>query len=156
MKKIILELVITAGVVITLIICGAAVKNSVYAADVYRVTASRVEDTVVCYGKIQYKETCEVTPPSVGRIKDIKFIKGDIVEKDDVLFTMYADIPEEYSQLDGILADVVNKSELKITAPVSGKILDIGIKQGDDVINTQTAVTIVNSKDLCPVKSVSK
>ena len=54
MKKIILELVITAGVVIMLMVCGAAVKNNVYAADVYRVTASRVEDTVVCYGKIQY------------------------------------------------------------------------------------------------------
>ena len=156
MKKIILELVITAGVVIMLMVCGAAVKNNVYAADVYRVTASRVEDTVVCYGKIQYKEACEVTPPSVGRINDIAVVKGDIVDKNDILFTMSADIPEEYSQLEGMLSDIVKKSELSITAPVSGKILDIGVKQGDEVVNTQTAVTIVNSKDLCVSIPVSE
>lgn len=156
MKKIILELVITAGVVITLIVCGAAVKNSVYAVDVYRVTSSRVEDTVVCYGKIQYKEACEVTPPSVGRINDISVVKGDIVDKGDILFTMSANIPEEYSELEGMLSDVVKKSELNITAPVSGKILDIGIKQGDEVVSTQTAVTIVNSRDLCVSIPVSE
>lgn len=156
MKKIILELVLTFGIIVAVLFSGTLVKSSVYAVDVYKVTASKVEDTVVCSGKIQYKETCEVTPTTAGLIKEVKVSKGDYVEKDDVLFSMITDLSGNISNISGSLSDVVDKKSINVVAPVSGIVLDVSVKDEDVVTNTATAVTIVNSDDLCVSVPVSE
>lgn len=156
MKKIILELVLTFGIIVAVLFSGTLVKSSVYAVDVYKVTASKVEDTVVCSGKIQYKETCEVTPTTAGLIKEVKVSKGDYVEKDDVLFSMITDLSGNISNISGSLSDVVDKKLINVVAPVSGIVLDVSVKDEDVVTNTATAVTIVNSDDLCVSVPVSE
>ena len=155
MKKIILELVITAGLVITVLFSGMVVKNSVYAVDVYKVTPTKVEDTVVCSGKVQYKETCEVNPTTAGVIKNVKVKKGEYVKKDQVLFSMITDLSSGSVNLSGALSEVVDKKTINVVAPVSGTILDVAVKVDDTVANNVNAVTIVNSEDLCVSVPVS-
>lgn len=156
MKKIILELVITASLVITVLFSGMVVKNSVYAVDVYKVTPTKVEDTVVCSGKVQYKETCEVNPTTAGVIKNIKVKKGEYVKKDQVLFSMITDLSSGSVNLSGALSEVVDKKTINVVAPVSGTILDVAVKVDDTVANNVNAVTIVNSEDLCVSVPVSE
>ena len=156
MKKIILELVLTFGIIVAVLFSGTIVKNSVYAVDVYKVTASTVEDTVICSGKIQYKETCEVTPTTAGLIKEVKVGKGDYVEKDDVLFSMVTDLSGNVSNVSGSLSDIVDKKTINVLAPTSGIVLAVSVKDEDAVTNTATAVTIVNSDDLCVSVPVSE
>lgn len=156
MKKIILELVITASLVITVLFSGMVVKNSVYAVDVYKVIPMKVEDTVVCSGKVQYKETCEVTPTTAGVIKNVKVKKGEYVKKDQILFSMITDLSSNSVNLSGALSEVVDKKTINVVAPVSGTILDVAVKVDDTVVNTLNAVTIVNSEDLCVSVPVSE
>ncbi|MEE0930037.1 MAG: efflux RND transporter periplasmic adaptor subunit [Acutalibacteraceae bacterium] len=156
MKKIILELVITASLVITVLFSGMVVKNSVYAVDVYKITPTKVEDTVVCSGKVQYKETCEVNPTTAGVIKNVKVEKGEYVKKDQVLFSMITDLSSSSVNLNGALSEVVDKKTINVVAPISGTVLDVAVKADDTVANNLDAVTIVNSKDLCVSVPVSE
>ena len=156
MKKIILELVITAGLVITVLFSGMVVKNSVYAVDVYKVTPTKVEDTVVCSGKVQYKETCEVNQTPAGVIKNVKVKKGEYVKKDQVLISMITDLSYSSVNLSGALSEVVDKKTINVVAPISGTVLDVAVKADDTVANNLDAVTIVNSKDLCVSVPVSE
>lgn len=156
MKKIILELVITVGLVIAVLFSGMVVKNSVYAVDVYKVTPMKVEDTVVCSGKVQYKETCEVNPTTAGVIKNVKVKKGEYVKKDQILFSMITDLSSDSVNLSGALSEVVDKKTINVVAPISGTILDVAVKADDTVANTLNAVTIVNSEDLCVSVPVSE
>jgi len=151
MKKIIIELVITLGVIAGVLFSGGMLKNSVLAVDVYRVEATRVEDTVICSGKIEYKETCNVTPATTGIVADVMVEKGDTVEKGDILFTMVTNITtNDVTDLDSTsLANVVNDNTIKVEAPVSGSVLSVDIESEDAVTNANTAVTIVNSDSLC-------
>lgn len=159
MKKIILELVVTTALIVTVLFSGTVVKNSVYAVDVYRVTPTRVEDKVVCSGKVQYKETCEVNPTTAGIIKDVKVKKGEYVTKGQVLFSMITDLSSLSSSavdLGGALSEVVDKKTINVLAPVSGTVFDVAVKADDTVVNTLNAVIIVNSKDLCVSVPISE
>lgn len=155
MKKIFLELCFTVVAVGALFVVGAVIKNGVYAAEVYRVSPETVKDTVVCSGKIQYKETKEIIPPSNGIVKEVYVSKGDIVSKDDVLFTMVTDI-SAIGNTSGALSEVLDKNTIKVTAPVSGTIFNIDVSPKSAVTNTATAATIVNSDDLCVNLPVSE
>lgn len=151
MKKIIIELVATLGIVVSFFFFGGIIKNSVYAVDVYRVTSTRVEDTVICSGKIAYKKACEVTPTANGIVSEVMVEKGESVQKGDVLFSMITDLSSDnITSIDSAsLADIVDDKSMNVTAPVSGIVLSVDIKKEDAVTNTVTAVTIVNSDNLC-------
>lgn len=53
MKKIIIEIAAAFGVVIFLLFSGVMIKSNVLAVNVYRVTGTQLEDTVICSGKIE-------------------------------------------------------------------------------------------------------
>lgn len=155
MKKIFLELCFTVVAVAGLFVGGAVIKNSVYAAEVYRVSSETVKDTVVCSGKIQYKETKEIVPPSNGIVKEVYVSKGDIVTKNDVLFTMVTDI-SSIGNTGGALSEVLDKNTIKVTAPASGTIFNVDVSPKSAVTNTTVVATIVNSDDLCVNLPVSE
>lgn len=158
MKKIVLEIVLTFIVVFGVFFSGNLIKNSVQAVDVYKVSSSTVEDTVICSGKIEYKESCAVNPTTAGIITNIAVKKGDIVNKGDILFSMITDLnSENISQLDNnSLSDIVNNKPINVKAPVSGTILNINISVDDTVTRVMEVITIVNSNDLCVSLPVSE
>lgn len=157
MKKIVLELVITFVIVFGVVFGGSLVKNSVQAVDVYKVTYGTVEDNVVCSGKIEYKESCIVTPTTAGIITDVAVKKGDIVNKGDVLFTMVTNLnAESLPQLNNSISEIVDNKSVNVKSPASGTILNVNISEDDTVTKTLEAITIVNSDDLCVNVPVSE
>lgn len=157
MKKIILEIIATFVVVLGVFAGGSLIKNSVKAVDIYKVTEQSVEDIVICSGKIEYKESCAVTPPTAGIITDVVVKKGDMVNKDDVLFTMVTDLSSEgLPQINNSLTEMVDNKTISIKAPVSGTILNIEAMVDDTVTSLKEIATIVNSKDLCVSLPVSE
>ena len=149
MKKIVLEIVTTFIIVFGIFLGGSLIKNSVQAVDVYKVTYGKVEDTVICSGKIEYKESVVVNPTTAGIVTDVKVTKGDIVEKEEVLFSMVTDLSaENISQFDNSLSELVDNKSINVKAPISGTILGVNISADDTVTSTSEAITIVNSDDL--------
>lgn len=157
MRKIILEIVATLVIVLGVFLGGSLVKNSVQAVDIYRVTEQSVEDVVICSGKIEYKESCAVNPPTAGIITDVAVKKGDIVNKDDVLFTMVTDLSSEsLPQLGNSLSEMVDNKTINIKSPASGTVLNVEAMVDDTVTSLKEIATIVNSKDLCVSVPVSE
>lgn len=157
MKKIILEIAITFVIVFGVFLSGNLVKNSVRAVDVYKVTAGKVEDNVICSGKIEYKESCTVTPSTAGIIAEVAVKKGDFVNKGDVLFSMVTDLSQEsISQLNTSLSQLVDNKAVTVKAPVSGTILAVNISADDTVTKLTDAIIIVNSQDLSVKLPVSE
>lgn len=151
MKKIIIEIAATFGVVTFLLFSGVMIKNNVLAVNVYRVTGTQLEDTVICSGKIEYTETNDVSPAANGIVQEVFVEKGDTVEKGDRLFSMIANISAE--NVKGAdtasLANVVNNNSMNVEAPVSGTVLSVDIKSEDPIASGTTVITIVNSDNLC-------
>ncbi|MEE1282510.1 MAG: efflux RND transporter periplasmic adaptor subunit [Acutalibacteraceae bacterium] len=158
MKKIVLEIVITFIVVFGVLLSGSLVKSNVQAVDVYKVTSSTVEDTVICSGKIEYKESCAVSPTTAGIITNIAVKKGEAVNKGDILFSMLTDLnSENISQLNNnSLSELVDNKSINVKAPVSGTILNVNISEDDTVTGAMEVITIVNSRDLCVSLPVSE
>lgn len=157
MKKIILEIAVTLVIVFGVFLGGSLVKNSVQAVDVYKVTTERVEDTVICLGKIEYKESCTINPTTSGIITDVAVKKGDIVKKGDVVFSMITDLnTESVSQLNSSLSQVVDNKTITVKTPVSGTILSVNISADDTVARLSDAIVIVNSQDLSVKLPVSE
>ena len=151
MKKIIIEIAATFGVVTFLLFSGVMIKNNVLAVNVYRVTGTQLEDTVICSGKIEYTETNDVSPAANGIVQEVFVEKGDTVEKGDRLFSMIANISAE--NVKGAdtasLVNVVNNNSMNVEAPVSGTVLSVDIKSEDPIASGTTVITIVNSDNLC-------
>lgn len=158
MKKIVLEIALTFVVVFGVFLSGSLVKNTVQAVDVYKVTSGVVEDTVICSGKIEYKESCSVNPTTAGIITNIAVKKGEAVNKGDILFSMVTDLnSDNTSRLNNnSLSELVNDKYISVKAPASGTILNINISPDDIVTNAMEAITIVNSSDLCVTLPVSE
>ena len=157
MKKIVLEIVATFIIVFGIFLGGSLIKNSVQAVDVYKVTHNKVEDTVICSGKIEYKNSVAVNPTTAGIVTDVMVKEGDTVEKDETLFTMVTDLSSEtLTQLDNSLANMVDNKTINVKAPVSGTILAVNISADDTVAKTIEAITIVNSSDLSVKLPVSE
>ena len=151
MKKIIIEIAATFGVVTFLLFSGVMIKNNVLAVNVYRVTGTQLEDTVICSGKIEYTETNDVSPAANGIVQEVFVEKGDTVEKGDRLVSMIANISAE--NVKGAdtasLVNVVNNNSMNVEAPVSGTVLSVDIKSEDPIASGTTVITIVNSDNLC-------
>lgn len=157
MKKIILEIAVTLVVVFGVFLGGSLVKNSVQAVDVYKVTTGMVEDTIICSGKIEYKESCTVNPTTAGIITDVAVEKGDIVNKGDILFSMVTDLsPENISQLNNSLGQMIDNKTITVKAPVSGTILSVNISADDTITKLSDVIVIVNSQDLSVKLPVSE
>lgn len=158
MKKIVLEIVLTFIVVFGVFFSGSLIKNSVQAVDVFKVTPSTVEDTVICSGKIEYKESCAVSPTTAGTVTNIAVKKGDTVNKGDILFSMITDLnSENIPQLNSnSLSELVSNKSINVKAPVSGIILSVNISADDTVTGAMEVITIVNSSDLCVKLPVSE
>lgn len=151
MKKIIIEISAAFGVVIFLLFSGVMIKSNVLAVNVYRVTDTQLEDTVICSGKIEYTETNRVSPASNGIVQEVFVERGDTVKKGDKLFSMLANISAENVRgaNKATLANVVNNNSMNVEAPVSGTVLSVDIKSEDAIASGTTAITIVNSDNLC-------
>ncbi len=157
MKKIVLEIAVTFVIVFGVFFSGGLVKNSVQAVDVYKVTTGRVEDTIICSGKIEYKESCKVNPTTAGIITDVAVEKGDIVNKGDILFSMVTDLnAESISQLNTPLSQMVDNKTVNVKAPVSGTVLGLNISADDTITKNTDAIIIVNSQDLSVKLPVSE
>ena len=151
MKKIIIEIAAAFGVVIFLLFSGVMIKSNVLAVNVYRVTGTQLEDTVICSGKIEYTETNRVSPAANGIVQEVFVERGDTVKKGDKLFSMLANISAENVRGadKATLANVVNNNSMNVEAPVSGTVLSVDIKSEDAIAGGATAITIVNSNNLC-------
>ena len=157
MKKIVLEIAVTFVIVFGVFFSGGLVKNSVQAVDVYKVTTGKVEDTIICSGKIEYKESCTVNPTTAGIITDVAVKKGDIVNKGDILFSMVTDLnAESISQLNTPLIQMVDNKTVNVKAPVSGTVLGLNISADDTITKNTDAIIIVNSQDLSVKLPVSE
>ncbi len=149
MKRIITVLASAVLLIVGVIGAGAFTKGSVKTVNVYKLQSATVEDTVICSGKIQYKDTYEVTPTTAGVVKEIFVSKGQYVNKGDKLFTMVTDLSSLSSNIAEKITDTIDKSTITVTATESGTVLNIGIDESDTVVTTQTAITIANISDLC-------
>lgn len=156
MKKIYAEIGATLVIIIAFMVVGIFIKNDIYSAEIYKVSSKTVKDTVVCSGKIQYKETSEIIPPSTGIIKEVFVSKGDFVKKGDVLFNMVTDLVSVGSFGESALTDVLQKNTVSIVAPVNGTIFSINALPKDTVTNNVAVAVIVNSDDLCVNLPVSE
>lgn len=156
MKKIITLLVSAVVVICGVIGAGAFTKGNIKEVNVYKIKPETVKDTVICSGKIQYKETYEISPKTAGVIKEIFVSKGQYVNQGDKLFSMETDLSSLSSDVAEKITKTINNNIITVTATENGTIFSISVDEGDTVVTTQPAITIANSNDLCVNMPVSE
>lgn len=156
MKKIITLLVSSVVVICGVIGAGAFTKGNIKEVNVYKIKPETVKDTVICSGKIQYKETYEISPKTAGVIKEIFVSKGQYVNQGDKLFSMETDLSSLSSDVAEKITKTINNNIITVTATENGTIFSISVDEGDTVVTTQPAITIANSNDLCVNMPVSE
>lgn len=156
MKKIITLLVSAVVVICGVIGAGTFTKGNIKEVNVYKIKPETVKDTVICSGKIQYKETYEISPKTAGVIKEIFVSKGQYVNQGDKLFSMETDLSSLSSDVAEKITKTINNNIITVTATENGTIFSISVDEGDTVVTTQPAITIANSNDLCVNMPVSE
>lgn len=149
MKKIITILASAVVIICGVLSAGAFTKSNIKEVSVYKIKPATVQDTVICSGKIQYKETYEINPTTAGVVKEIFVKKGQYVNKGEKLFSMVTDLSALSSDVANKIKSTINNSIITVNATESGTILNLNIKENDTIVTTQTAVTIANLSDLC-------
>lgn len=186
MKKYIALAAATAILIAGIIFSGNTIIGSVPFVSVYKAEPSKIEETVVCTGKIEYRESRDVHAVAGGIIEKLYIKKGDKVNAGDKLCDLLltassngsgSDIPNtqeiyqavlngNYSVLDNY--DELLESAAKaqkgtgatasqtITAPISGTIEEIGYSENEYASPGDIVLSIVSDGDLQVVLPVSE
>ncbi|HHZ06611.1 MAG TPA: HlyD family efflux transporter periplasmic adaptor subunit [Clostridiales bacterium] len=185
MKKIIILSIATVMVISTFLLTGSSIKTSIPRLKAYSIQPTTVEDTVVCTGKVEYKQNKEIKSEINGTISDIYFSKNDTVCKGDVLCTVKTSSQQqspitaaseediinaiksgdysavsEYAQQGKIQSNAADNTdipkEIDIVSPIDGVILDIDKGENSFVTIADTIMKVVSADNLCVVLPVNE
>ena len=96
MKKYIYLAVSTVILLSVILLSGAMLTGGSVQADILVLKARTMNNTISTAGKLQYKAGTAVRVPQAGMIETVFVKNGDLVQKDDILFSYYK-IDEAYT-----------------------------------------------------------
>lgn len=129
MKKYVWLAVGTIFALTTVLVLRRGIGQKETAVTLVAVNTAAVRQTIDCVGKVQSANNSEVYVEAPCVAQEIRVREGDEVRAGDVLFTVDVVATQQVlSQLGGAVA--VDTPSV-VTAPVSGKVTSLNIRQGD-------------------------
>ena len=125
--------------------------------ETHTVTRGNMTVTLSGSGTLQPADKYTITPLLSGEIISAPFEEGDIVEKDDVLYTVdSSDVASSIQQAENSLEDaqrnydnaVAQREDLNMTAGGTGTVIALDVQIGDTVTTGQTLATIRNAETM--------
>lgn len=186
MKKYIALTAATAILIAGIIFSGNTIIGSVPFVSVYKATPSKIENTVVCTGKVEYRESREVHAVAGGIVEKLYVKKGDKINAGDKLCDLLltassnsagsdamttqeiyqAVLNGNYSVLDNYdaLLESASKAQMSngstasqtLTAPISGTVEEIRYSESEYASPGDSVLSIVSDGDLQVVLPVSE
>lgn len=158
-KKLIITLAVIAVIVLAVVVVlpalsggGPRVPESLYTEE----TAQKrdIVTELTYSGTLEPADAYTVTSLLSGEILTAEFEEGDTVKKDDILYTIdSSDAETNLQRAENALAQAQRNytqtqkslSDLTITAPAAGQLIDLAVELGDDVMAGQLVATIRDS-----------
>lgn len=142
MKKYLILTIVTVIAIGAIVGVRLGTKPKETTVSLTTVTATTVRKTVKCSGKVQATDSEEVfvaTPCIAG---DVYVKKGQRVKRGEALFAVDTEATAQVlSQLGSAVSDVVPVTDT-VTAPVSGVITSLNVREGD-VADKQTPCAVI-------------
>lgn len=153
MKKYTVILCIATFLSVLLIVSGTVIKSNIPYVEVFSITPTDVENTIVCTGRVEYCEDTGVYADDVGMISDIFVACNDKIEEGDALFAMK--IPTDdlsvYDYADIANGDSSTQKKLKeitVYAKEPGIVKSINYKKNDIVGKNSCIVSFASDRNL--------
>lgn len=110
------------------------------AVELVTVTTSSVRQTIDCTGKVQSADSSEVYVDTPCVAREIRVREGQEVQAGEVLFTVDVDATQQVlAQLGGAVS---GGTPSVVTAPVSGVVKSLNVRQGEIATGTEPCVVI--------------
>lgn len=149
---------------LAILLAGGFMLQSVFSAqeqtvayEDYTVELGNVEESISGSGTIEAAATYEVVSLVKGEVLSDTFEEGDLVEEDQLLYVIDSSDTETSVQRAQISLEKARDayqesqetvSELNISAPISGRVGELSVEEGDDVQNGAVIATIYDDSSL--------
>lgn len=109
MKKYVILYSVSITIIISMVIWSVCLKNSIVNVNVIDVSASSVQNTILCSGIVEYSDSQDVICKNTAITNDIFIKEGDYVNKGDHLINI-TNVKSEKKSISGI--DTTNLNEI--------------------------------------------
>ena len=133
-------------------VVGFTNRTEVTEIETVTLSATVIEETVTCKGRVEQGKSTEVSVPVSCVIQDVLVHNGDTVKEGDTLFTVDKEatlsVLAQGDNMDAVYSALQSESLTAVLAPTDGIVGDLNVKTGETIEKDKKLATVSADGDV--------